>query len=364
VAKYRAVFDNSQAAVLREMAVALGGYGRGIEAVAKGIDARDGAMAALKRQLLTSAGEAGPLADRLAQEGAAFEKALDIYVKAERGTYVGMSAWPAAVAGVAPAVAAPGSNLPAGSWSLKGEREWEPDDFKNFYGSDKEDDFAEKIGGVYIGYGEETEWALAERGWSGEYGAVSAKLGAAEAHWEIGAGMYRYEADGSRFWSPTVEAEIGASVAVLALAAEGAYTAYGGDTQERWDDFGAQGEVSLNVGAVAARGEISSALFDKDGQLNPQFKAGVSAEAVAAEAEASAGITVAGVEANVTGSLGVGAGVHADIGYTDGKFNFEVGAYAGIGGSVGFDVDVGAAVDAVRAGAKAVSDWVGSWSWW
>jgi hypothetical protein len=67
---------------------------------------------------------------------------------------------------------------------------------------------------------------------------------------------------------------------------------------------------------------------------------------------------VAGVEANVTGKVGVGVGAHADVGLTDGKFKVEVGAYLGVGGSVGFEVDIGGAVDAVCGQAKAFWNWI------
>jgi hypothetical protein len=338
VAKYKAVFDSTQAAVLRGTAKTLGGYGGALAAIAKSMDARDGAMTALKRQLLASAESAGPLADRLSQEGAAFEKALEIYERAERGTS-GRIADPAVAAN--------------SGWFISA---------LNFSVSSTGFDWAEDgIGATIIGYGAKAEVSLVEFGLSGEYGSISAKVGTAEAHWEMGAGLYQYDENGNRFWSPTVAAEIGVSAAIVSVTANGAYSIYGGDTDERWDDFGVQGSVSSDIGAVEAKVEISSALFDEDGNFSPELKASASAEAIAAQADASAGITVAGIEANVTGKIGVGIGAHADAGYADGKLTLEVGAYVGVGGSVGIEVDVGAAVDAVCTGAKALYDWAASW---
>jgi hypothetical protein len=335
VAKYRAEFDSTQAAVLRGIAKTLGGYGGALAAIAKSMDARDGAMAALKRQLLASAEAAGPLADRLGQEGAAFERALGIYEKAERG-------WGSRTVAPTAASRASGWFISALNSSV------------NSTGFDWADD---EIGVTIIRYGAKAEVSLIELGLSGEYSSVSAKVGAAEAYWNAGAGVYQYDESGKRFWSPTVAAEVGVSAAIVSITANGAYSIYGGDTDERWDDFGVQGSVTYDVGAAEAKVGISLALFDEDGNLSPELKAGASAEAIVVQADASAGITVAGIEATVTGKVGVGIGAHADVGFTDGKIKVDVGAYVGVGGSVGFEVDAAAAVDAVYTGAKALYDW-------
>ena len=242
-----------------------------------------------------------------------------------------------------------------GMESGKGKiKKWEPDDFKTFYEKNSDANFAKSKGGVSIyGIGGSKEGSLIEGRYSGEYGSVGAKFGNAEAHWNADVGMYQYDKNGNKFWSPRVAAEVGASATVFAVDANGNY---------KFNDYlGVQGKGEVNVGKVEGKAEVKSVLFDKDGNLKPEVKASASAEAIAVEAKGSAGVSVAGVEANVTGKVGVGIGAHADVGYTDGKFKVDVGAYVGVGGSVGFEVDIGGAVDAVCGGAKAAWDWATGW---
>jgi len=242
-----------------------------------------------------------------------------------------------------------------GMESGKGKiKKWEPDDFKTYYEKNSDVDYAKSLGGVSIyGIGGKADWSLIEAKYAGEYGSVSAKLGNAEAHWSADAGMYQYDKNGNKFWSPRVAAEVGASATVLALAADGSY---------QFNDYlGVQGKGEVNVGKVEGKADVKAVMFDKDGKFKPEVKASASAEAIAVEAKGSAGVSVAGVEANVTGKVGVGVGAHADVGYTDGKLKVDVGAYVGVGGSVGFEVDIGGAVDAVCDGAKAVWGWASSW---
>ena len=86
---------------------------------------------------------------------------------------------------------------------------------------------------------------------------------------------------------------------------------------------------------------------DKDGKLvfDPQANISVGAEAIAAKVEGSAGVNILGGEVGVKGSLQVGVGAKADIGYKDGVFKCEIGASLGIGFDIGIEVDVGGMVD-------------------
>ena len=68
------------------------------------------------------------------------------------------------------------------------------------------------------------------------------------------------------------------------------------------------------------------------------------AEATAAELEGSLGVNVLGGEVGVSGSVSVGVGAHADVGYKDGVFKFDIGASIGLGVSVGSEVDIGGMV--------------------
>lgn len=56
------------------------------------------------------------------------------------------------------------------------------------------------------------------------------------------------------------------------------------------------------------------------------------AEATAAELEGSLGVNVLGGEVGVSGSVSVGVGAHADVGYKDGVFKFDIGASIGLEG--------------------------------
>ena len=240
---------------------------------------------------------------------------------------------------------------------------WESD--KNYiykWTSDPKSKSTKELGGISIyGVGGKIEGSLFKAEYSGEYGSISARLGTAEAHWSADAGMYYYDKDGNKFWSPRIAAEVGASATLLAINAEGKYLAAGKGTDTTLDDFGVQAKGEVNVGKVSATAKVQSTFLDENGNFKPEIKASANAEALLVEAKGSAGVTIAGVEANVTGKVGVGVGAKAEVGYSDGKFSFEVGAYLGVGGSVGFEVDIGGAVDAVCTGAKAVWNWLTPW---
>lgn len=65
------------------------------------------------------------------------------------------------------------------------------------------------------------------------------------------------------------------------------------------------------------------------------------------EASATAGATIAGTSVNAKGSVKVGIGAHADVGYSDGVLSLDIGASLGIGVGVSLEIDFSGTVDAV-----------------
>ena len=196
-----------------------------------------------------------------------------------------------------------------------------------------------------------------DNGWA--EGSVEAKLLTGEAHANVGAGLYVYEADKNgnvkRIFSPGVNAEVGASVAVVQVEAEGSI-GLGKDKKM----LGAYGNAE--VGALTAEAKAKVSLNSNE------IYAGASAEADLVKISGSAGVSVLGTDIGVNGSLKVGVGAHAEIGYTDGKLKVDIGAAVGVGFDLGFEVDVSGTVDAVCDlaesawdGAKNIAS--GAWNW-
>ena len=117
----------------------------------------------------------------------------------------------------------------------------------------------------------------------------------------------------------------------------------------------ASAEAEMNVNFMG-KDEKGNVVFDQ------QVNVGVNAEAVLVEAEGSVGVNVLGGEVGVSGSVKVGVGAHADVGYKDGVFKCDIGASLGVGFDVGFEVDVGGMVNTVAD--KASSAWNGIKNGW
>lgn len=182
----------------------------------------------------------------------------------------------------------------------------------------------------------------------GDWGEVNVTVGEAEAHAGVSAGLYVIGADGEKKFSPGVNAEVGASVTALEAGWENQLL---GD-----ENLGLNADAKVTVGKAEAKADATAQIFGDDGKLDIQLGASAKAEAIAAEAEASAGINVLGGEVGVKGSVNVGIGAHADVGYRDGIFKVDIGASLGIGASVSFDVDVGGMVDTISDTATAAWD--------
>ena len=194
----------------------------------------------------------------------------------------------------------------------------------------------------------------------GENGEINVTVGKAEAHAGISAGLYVIGADGEKQFMPGVNAEIGASV-----------TAFEADWEQQWlgdENFGLNTEVGVTAGKVGGTAEVNAQLFSEDGKLDVQVNAEAKLEAIAVEAEGSVGVNVLGGEVEATAGINVGIGAHAEVGYKDGKFKFDVGASLGVGISVDVEIDVGGMVDTVVDGAQAAWDgikdgWNKLWNW-
>ena len=176
-------------------------------------------------------------------------------------------------------------------------------------------------------------------------GSYDAKLATAEAHASAQGGFYVYEKDANgntkRMFSPGVSAEAGASVALLSASAEGRVGL--GEDNNMLGVYGS-GEVE----ALSAEAKAKVALNRKE------IHAELSAEANLVKAEGSAGVSVLGTDIGVNGSVKVGVGAHAEVGFTDGKFKVDVGAALGVGVDVGFEVDVSGTVDAIKSWSKSI----------
>lgn len=162
----------------------------------------------------------------------------------------------------------------------------------------------------------------------GHYNADAA-IGTAEAHWDWRSSIYDVDENGNKRINPKIDASVGGSYTLLSLAADGRV---GNDL------LNAHGSADVVVGKVEAAGKLSAALRNEDGLIDPSLNVKLSAEAVAIKAEAKAGVTVLGAEANISGSVYVGVGAHADIGIKDGVLKFDVGAALGVGASVSFEI--------------------------
>ncbi len=173
-----------------------------------------------------------------------------------------------------------------------------------------------------------------------------AKFATAEVHAGAHAGLYRYETTSSgekkKVFSPAVNAEVGASCAAF----DGSVNARAGNKYA-----GVYGKG--NVRALSAEG---SAGLDINYH---EVHAHASAEADLVKASGSVGGEVLGVRAGVNGSVKIGVGAHADIGYSDGVVKCEIGAALGIGVDVGFEVDIGGAVKSISGAAQSAWDEAG-----
>ncbi|MBQ5994618.1 MAG: hypothetical protein IJL63_02035 [Clostridia bacterium] len=178
-------------------------------------------------------------------------------------------------------------------------------------------------------------------------GSAELKLVTAGVTAGASAGLYTYEQDKDgkkkKIFSPGVNAEVGASVSVLAAAADGRI-GLGKDKK----DLGVYGSAEADVLTAEAKAKL--AVNRKQAMVD------LGAEADVAKISGTAGVSVLGADVGVSGSLKFGVGVHAKAGYVDGHIKVDIGAAVGLGADVGLDIDVGGAVKAVAGVAKSAWD--------
>lgn len=184
-------------------------------------------------------------------------------------------------------------------------------------------------------------------------GNLDVKVGDAEAHADVSAGLYVLNNNGDRVFSPGVSAEVGVS----ATAFNAKY-----DVQIVGDEMlglNADAEVTVLQASAKAGADFNLMGRDKNGNygFNPQANVHAGAEAILAKAEASGGINVLGGEIGVKGSVQFGVGAKADFGIKDGVVKCELGVSLGLGFDVGFEVDVGGMVDTARSWLKDTFGW-------
>jgi hypothetical protein len=193
----------------------------------------------------------------------------------------------------------------------------------------------------------------------GDWGSGDIAIGKAEAYAGWSAGLYVLNADGTKKFSPGVKAECGASITAMEVNYKNQVL---GD-----ENLGVNVGAKVVAGQASLKGEAVAQLYNEDGRLDMQLDAGVSAEAIAGKLEGSAAVNVLGGSVGVTGSVSYGIGAHANVGYKDGVFKFDIGATLGVGASIGAEIDVGGMVNTVVDGASAVWDgikkgWSSFWS--
>lgn len=192
---------------------------------------------------------------------------------------------------------------------------------------------------------EEINVSLAEAAWADQSqfasAKVDAKMGNAYAQMQTSPGLYAYNENG-KFFSPCVNADIGAGISALELSAQG---------RVENEYLGVYGNVSADFLEAQADAGIVLNIYNEEGQLSPGFYAKASAQANAAQLTGTAGFVIAGAQVGITAGVTVGIGAHGEIGYTDGRFTMEAGASLGVGVSFGLDIDIEGLMEGISAAA-------------
>lgn len=336
----------SQAAELERYVSALRSYGNEIKAVRAGLSFQVKAASSISAKLSDAAARTEEQAADLRRLCLVLEEAFGTYRQTEKKLVDNAGSKNTAASGAADGassdqgtegqvVAGGGSGGGGGAYAslgLAGALSLWEDSKEKVEAATTYDKSASADGALLSGSGVFDSGLLQA---SGEYAVGSYSASAA-----LNAQLF--DDDGN--FAPGVSGEVGVSGSLFDASGE---VSYGNEI--------AGAALAGSVTVLAASAAASGSLGFTDGEF--EAKASASAEATLAEAEGEASIEVLGVEGKVTGSAGVGVGAHLDAGYSDGVISFDVGAYVGVGGSIGFEVDIGGAVDAVCDFAESLLDW-------
>lgn len=203
--------------------------------------------------------------------------------------------------------------------------------------------------GVEAKYEKSDSFISGEDEYKSEYveGSYEYDIGTYEGTLAASVGVHAYDKNGNIVLAPEVNAKAAIGVAGAKGKAQGAI-----GLGENKDLLGLYGSVDSKVGAAEASAELKAMLFSKDGQLDPEIKAGVKAEAIGGEVGGTVGISALGTKAGVTGNVNYGVGVHAEAGFVDGKIKVDLGASLGVGVSVGVEIDFSGTIDALVGAAE------------
>lgn len=183
--------------------------------------------------------------------------------------------------------------------------------------------------------------------WSGSIGKEGSLLHLGkDGDVETEKGKYHYSAD---VLKAEAKGSLYAGLGGIGCEAGVALTAFTAKASGQYgsDMFNVHGEAQVDVGKVELSAEGKIGFLNEKGEFDPSLKGGFNAEAIAVEVSGKAGGTVLGTDVDVTGSLNFGVGVHADIGYDNGKLSLDLGASLGLGASVKLEIDMSGTVDAV-----------------
>lgn len=180
-----------------------------------------------------------------------------------------------------------------------------------------------------------------ENSYEGEHasGSVEASLLKAEYSYSAqgGMGVFLPDENGNPQLYFGGEGKIGASVCAAEVSAQGEY--------ELIDNVSLVGEV--NASAMEAQLQAAAGAGVVGGKFVAYAKAGAEADLV--KVEGKVGVDVAGIKGQVGGSVKVGIGASANVGYNDGKFSLELSAALGVGADVNLELDVSGFVDNAKA---------------
>lgn len=223
------------------------------------------------------------------------------------------------------------------TWVDKYRREWNGkshDDYKANY----EDKVREASNNFSHNFAEASV-SLFEGEASGSYGILSgdASYGFLNADASAGAFCGLFNDEGK--FAPGLGLEASASASVFTAEANGLI----GN-----DYLGVYGKAGVDVLKAEASATLGIGLVDAEGHFKPSCGLGLEAEAIAAQANGSVGGRILGTDVGVNGSIGFGAGAHLNVGLVDGKFSVDVGAYLGVGASLGFELDFNDTIETVE----------------